>query len=148
MAAVRSQDTACELALRQELWRRGLRYRVYAGRVAGSILPGRPDLIFSRARVIVFIDGDFWHGRLLLSQGAAALAATFRSERRDWWVGKIAGNAERDVRITKLLRARGWLVIRVWESDVRRRLTAIANRIERAVRKRHATTVGDGGRPD
>jgi DNA mismatch endonuclease (patch repair protein) len=144
MAAVRSKDTSCELSLRRELWRRGLRYRLHGGSQAGSTLPGRPDIIFGRPRVIVFVDGDFWHGRLLRAQGVAALAATFRSERRDWWVHKIVGNAARDNRNSRLLRSRGWLVIRVWESDVRNRLKVVADRVERAVRRRQRSMPGSG----
>jgi len=56
--ASRKTDTRCELVLRRELWRMGLRYRLH---VPG--LPGRPDIVFLRDRVVVFCDGDFWHGR-------------------------------------------------------------------------------------
>ena len=51
-------DTHHELTLRRELWRMGLRYRKHA-----TTLPGKPDIVFVRARVVVFCDGDFWHGR-------------------------------------------------------------------------------------
>jgi len=140
MGAIRSQDTACELALRKELWRRGLRFRLYVRRAAGDILPGRPDLVFIRARVAVFVDGDFWHGRLLQNGQTAAFTSCFRPQQRKWWMKKISGNIERDIRVTRLLRSNGWAVIRVWETDLLRKMKVIAGRIERIVERRMRST--------
>ena len=136
MAAVRGCDNIAELALRRELSKRGLRYRLRPGRVAGNALPGRPDIVFVGARVIVFVDGDFWHGRVLLRRGRQALAAQFRAPLRKWWVAKIEGNAQRDVRVTAELRRRGWLVFRFWESAVLQSPNSAADKIERAVSHR------------
>lgn len=136
MAAVRSVDSACEVALRRELWARGWRYRLHVRRAAGALLPGRPDLVFVSQRVIVFVDGDFWHGRTLTERGRRALSAQFRHEKRKWWVAKIAGNVKRDRTRDADLRAAGWHVIRLWESDVNRSPRAAASRVERALKKR------------
>lgn len=120
----RSRDTKAEVLLRKELWRRGLRYRLYA-----TDLPGKPDVVFRRARVVVFCDGDFWHGRRWqsrrekLARGANAL----------YWTAKIAANVARDRRNTRLLRAAGWTVVRLWETDVLRDVARAAARVERAV---------------
>jgi DNA mismatch endonuclease (patch repair protein) len=120
----RSRDTKTEVLLRKELWRRGLRYRLYA-----SDLPGKPDIVFRRARVVVFCDGDFWHGRRWrsrrekLARGANAL----------YWTAKIAANVARDRRNTRLLRAAGWTVVRLWETDVLRDVARAAARVERAI---------------
>ncbi len=57
MSRIRARDTAPELTIRRLLHARGLRYRIHV-----VDLPGRPDLVFRRAKVVVFIDGDFWHG--------------------------------------------------------------------------------------
>ena len=73
MSNVRAKDTKPELALRRSLWQLGLRYRLHP-----RGLLGRPDLVFTKARVVVFLDGDFWHGRTLLEQGREALARQFR----------------------------------------------------------------------
>src|SRR6201997_2869124 len=106
----RKRDTACEIALRRALWKLGLRYRVDV-----ASLPGRPDIVFPRARLIVFCDGDFWHGkdwssrRKKLARGANA----------SYWVGKIAANRARDRRQTSQLKDSGWTVLRVWESAIR-----------------------------
>ena len=62
-ASSRKRDTECEMALRRALWQRGLRYRL-----AVRDLPGRPDIVFARERVLVFCDGDFWHGRNLAAR--------------------------------------------------------------------------------
>src|SRR5438046_2626345 len=99
MSAVRSRDTSVERLLRAELSRRGLRYRLHAARARGRDLRGRPDFVFAGARLIVFIDSDFWHGRVL-RQGRRAVAQQFRPELRAQWVKKIVGNATRDRRVT------------------------------------------------
>ena len=143
MAAVRSTDSKCELLLRRELWSRGLRYRLHRSHAASEPLPGRPDLVFTQARVLVFIDGDFWHGRALLRGGEEALARMFRPAKRAWWVPKISGNVARDRRRTRALRTAGWRVIRIWESDVLRAPGAAADRVQRAVERARAKA----GRP-
>ena len=77
----------------------------------GSKLVGRPDFVFSKARVVVFIDGDFWHGN----------PKKYRVPKSNcnYWQGKIAGNRARDRMVNRLLRADGWTVVRFWESDLR-----------------------------
>ena len=138
MAAVRSRDNKAENLLRQALSRRGLRYRLHPRRAGGEAVQGRPDIVFVTARVIAFVDGDFWHGRLLVERGRTALAERFRPALRKWWLQKIGGNAARDRRVTNALRARGWLVLRFWESDVLQFTGRVANAIERAVARRLA----------
>jgi DNA mismatch endonuclease (patch repair protein) len=123
----RSRDTAPELLLRRNLWRLGLRYRKNA-----TDLPGKPDIIFRRARVVVFCDGDFWHGRnwkrLQEKLKAAANSA--------YWLPKIARNRQRDVEQTAALKGQGWLVIRLWEGDVKRDPSSAARRVADVVRIR------------
>jgi DNA mismatch endonuclease (patch repair protein) len=129
MAAVRGRGNRAELLLRRELWKRGLRYRLY-----DTHLEGRPDLTFRRARLVVFVDGDFWHGRGLIQDGPRAFAGTLRTRRRKWWLQKLSRNAERDRQVTSVLRSQGWRVLRLWESDVLRQLQRAADRVEAAVR--------------
>jgi DNA mismatch endonuclease (patch repair protein) len=136
MAAVRSRGNKAETLLRQALSRRGLRYRLHPLRAGGEFVPGRPDIVFVASRVITFVDGDFWHGRLLLQKGRRALAARFRPALRKWWLEKIGGNAARDRRVTSALRAQGWRVLRFWESDVLRSTERVADAIQRAVVRR------------
>lgn len=112
MAAVRSRDSKAELHLRKALYRRGLRYRLHARDIYGT-----PDIVIRSRRVAIFVDGDFWHGNAWRIRGLPSLAAMFPT-RTDWWVDKITKNIDRDRRVTEHLAARGWCVIRVWESDV------------------------------
>lgn len=102
------KDTAPELALRRELHRRGLRYRVERP------LPGLPrrraDIVFSRKRVAVFVDGCFWH--------ACPVHGTWPSRNDTWWITKLRRNVERDAETDAHLESLGWLVVRVWEHEV------------------------------
>ena len=121
MRGNRSKDTEPETLLRTELRSRGLRYRTHA-----SGLPGRPDLVFPAARVVVFCDGDFWHGRnwRRLKQ---QLEHRFNAE---YWVAKIDRNRKRDRSQVAMLRQLGWHVLRYWEGDIRRSPQAVADRLQ------------------
>jgi DNA mismatch endonuclease, patch repair protein len=114
--------------LRRELHRMGLRYRVDS-----PDLPGRPDIVFSRERLAVFCDGDFWHGRDLEAR-VAKLAAGHNAP---YWVAKIQGNVERDRKHQALLNAEGWEVLRFWEKDILADVVTVAQRVfERVEAKR------------
>lgn len=113
-------DTRCELALRREFWRRGLRYRLHV-----PDLPGRPDIVFPKRRLVIFCDGDFWHGRDLERR----LAKLGRGHNSSYWVAKVQRNVERDRQQTCLLQESGWTVLRVWETDVLHRTVEIADAI-------------------
>lgn len=128
-------DTSCELLLRRTLWAAGARYRKNV-----KELPGRPDIVFSRAKLVVFCDGDFWHGhnwesrRQKLLQGANA----------DYWIAKIQRNMERDRHNTGRLEEMGWTVLRVWESEIRTSLWQATNKVLnllRALDKTHPYSV-------
>jgi DNA mismatch endonuclease (patch repair protein) len=107
MQGNRRRDTRPELALRSELHRRGVRFRVELPiRVAG-FRPIRADLAFTRWSVLVFVDGCFWHG--CPRHGTAPRANA------DYWLAKIARNVARDERQTAALELAGWTVVRVWE---------------------------------
>lgn len=107
MRANRGKDTSPELALRRLLYRRGLRYRVDTRPIPE--IRRRADLVFSGARVAVFVDGCFWHGCPEHYRPATRNA--------EFWRDKIEGNRNRDVETTEALRIAGWAVIRVWEHD-------------------------------
>lgn len=107
----RSRDTKAELILRRLLWSQGLRYRLYA-----DDLPGKPDIVFRRQRLAVFVDGDFWHGRNW-EQRRERLAGGHNGA---YWLAKIGYNIERDARDQARLEEAGWRVLRLWETDVKR----------------------------
>ena len=113
MSAVKSKDTRPELILRKSLWSKGLRYRVNV-----KSLPGKPDIVFSRAKIAVFCDGDFWHGNNWAIRGMRSLDDELERYSQ-FWKEKILGNIERDIANTSKLRADGWEVIRIWESDIK-----------------------------
>jgi DNA mismatch endonuclease (patch repair protein) len=126
MAAVKGRDTSPELALRKALHRRGLRYRIHPGKVAG-----RPDIVNRRRRIAVFVDGDFWHGNPAdwKRRGFDSMEDQFRSAKRERWVAKLRRNIERDREVTELLQSEGWTVLRFWESEVRDNLEAVVDRV-------------------
>lgn len=109
MQSNRRRDTGPELSLRRELHRRGLRYRVdHPIRIAGHRLI-RPDVVFTARRVVVFVDGCFWHG--CPDHGSTP------DRNAGYWGPKLAANAARDARTTAALAAAGWRVVRVWEHE-------------------------------
>lgn len=132
--ANRSSGTRHETELGRQLWHHGLRYRKNEKR-----LPGRPDFAFWSARIAVFCDGDFWHGKDW-DERQRKLRGGSNAE---YWIAKIARNRARDREVDAALRSLGWQVIRVWESDIYRSAIDIAaaisvivngNRAERAAR--------------
>lgn len=134
MSRVRSTGNRAEAGLRKELWRRGHRCRRYY-----KGLVGRPDLVFTKARVVVFVDGDFWHGRALAEGGRRGLRGVIRGPRFDWWLAKLRRNAQRDIEVTSALTTDGWTVLRYWESDVLRDGARVANDVSRVIRKSGVT---------
>lgn len=113
MSAIKSKDTEPELLLRKALWKLGLRYRVNDRK-----LPGKPDVVFSRAKIVVFCDGDFWHGHNWAIRGLKSFEEELESY-SPFWREKISGNVERDKRNNEALEKDGWLVLRLWESEIR-----------------------------
>jgi DNA mismatch endonuclease (patch repair protein) len=137
MSAVKARGNKAEAALRRELWRRGYRYRLYHAK-----LIGRPDIVFVSARVAVFVDGDFWHGRGMIDNGEEAFRATMRTARQDWWVAKLKRNIARDTEVNQTLEESGWRVVRLWESDVKADVHRAADHVSQILRRR----VQSGGR--
>lgn len=126
MTKVRRRDTAPEVRLRRELWRRNMRgWRVDVARV-----PGRPDVAFTRWRVAVFVDGRLWHGH----------PSKFPRSLSDYWRNKVVRNVERDRRADAALRAAGWSVLRFWDIEVGRDLDGCIGRIEEALAEARLAT--------
>lgn len=123
MQAVKNKDSKIEISLRRELWKRGLRYR----KNVQSII-GKPDIVFRKKRVVVFVDGDFWHGK------------DWETKKQDiksnqsFWIPKIEKNMQRDIEVNKALETEGWTVLRFWGSEIKKNLSACADIIENTVR--------------
>ena len=113
MSAVKSKDTSPELTLRKALWHEGFRYRVNYKK-----LPGKPDIVFTKWKLVVFCDGDFWHGHNWAIRGIGSLDEEL-SGYSDYWKSKIIRNIERDEENNKTLKSLGWTVIRIWESEIK-----------------------------
>lgn len=129
MAAVRSQNTQPEIRFRRALRTLGRSMRLHPRDV-----PGRPDFVFQRERVAVFLDGDFWHGHQWRLRGLSSLSQQFRgSANRAYWVRKITRNVERDARTNRQLRQLGWRIVRVWESDLKTDPVRCLRRVKRAI---------------
>ncbi len=122
MSSNRGRDTRPELLLRKACFALGMRYRLHTG------LPGRPDFVFPRLKLAVFVDGCFWHGCPIHYQAPATRAA--------FWRAKLHNNRRRDVTVNAQLRKAGWTVVRVWEHTVRRDLPRAV-----AMIRRHADAV-------
>jgi DNA mismatch endonuclease (patch repair protein) len=116
---VKSSRTAAERVLASHLRRQGVKYTR-----ACSNLPGRPDFRLVGQQVVIFCDGDFWHGRNWRKRKEALR----KGSNAVYWVAKIAYNRRRDRAINRELRAAGWRVLRFWESDILSGNVAIASK--------------------
>jgi len=121
MSRIKGRDTKPEVKLRKALWRIGLRYRV-CGKITG-----KPDLIFSKKKVAVFIDGCFWHG--------CPQHCKMPESNSEFWEKKIKGNVHRDRNAEASLSASGWTVLRFWEHQVKNDLDTCVELIRKTVRK-------------
>lgn len=122
MSRVKGKDTGIERVVRSELHKRGLRFRKH-----NSKLPGKPDIIFPKAKVVVFLDGDFWHG-YRFPQWERSLSK--------FWRKKIGETRKRDQRNFAKLRRMGWQVLRIWEHRIERDLDGVICKIRTALRSR------------
>ena len=123
------RDTKAEIAVRQLVHAQGLRYRVNARPEAD--LRRTADLLFTRVRVAVFIDGCYWHG--------CPEHFVMPTTNPDYWSTKIGRNQARDLETTSQLEERGWLVLRFWEHEAP---SSVAERIGKLVQARRAAISG------
>lgn len=136
MAAQARSGTSPEMAVRRRLHSRGLRYRVDYRPEAS--LRRSADVVFTRAKIAVFIDGCFWH--------SCPEHGTLPKTNREWWATKLTTNVARDRDTDASLEAAGWTVLRFWEHDDPDRIVAV---IEHAVRRHRDPTTSPvlGGSP-
>ena len=116
MSKIRSKDTKIEIKLRKALWAAGLRgYRTHYK------LPGKPDILFNKKKLIIFTDSSFFHGYNWKVLG--------KVPPRKYWQKKIRKNMERDKEYNKLLRAQGWRVLRFWDFEIDKSLEKCVKKI-------------------
>lgn len=124
MQAIKSKDSKIELALRKELWSRGLRYQKNVKSVFGN-----PDIVFKGKKVAVFCDGEFWHGFDWENRKNQI------KSRREYWIPKIERNIQRDKEVTETLENAGWTVLRFWEKEIKEDILLCADIVEEALKK-------------
>lgn len=107
MSRQRSRDTGIEVALRRELHRLGLRYRVHKRPLRA--VRREADVVFGPAKVAVFVDGCFWHG--------CPEHGTWPKRNSEFWRAKIETNRLRDANTDQVLAEAGWLAVRIWEHE-------------------------------
>ena len=115
------KDTSIEVLFRKALWRKGIRYRKNCKGILGT-----PDIAIKKYRLVVFCDGDFWHGKDY--HGVKT--------HKKFWDEKIKRNQERDLEYTIRLRDEGWTVLRFWESDIRKDVDVCVNKVVEAIKNR------------
>ena len=116
MSRIHGKNTSPELKLRKMLWESGIRgYRVHYK------LPGKPDIVFTRKKIAVFVDGCFWHKCPVCFRPPATNA--------EFWNEKLQKNVERDLKVTRELEELGWTVLRFWEHEVKKTPEDVVARI-------------------
>ncbi|MGI6356643.1 MAG: DNA mismatch endonuclease Vsr [Lentisphaerae bacterium] len=107
MRRVRATDTAPELYVRKALFKAGFRYRLHQAK-----LPGKPDIVLSKYRIVIFVNGCFWHRHI------GCKHATTPAFNKDYWERKFRRNVERDKEAVKQLENAGWTVWTAWECEI------------------------------
>ncbi len=123
MKKIKGKNTAPEMSLRKALWAKGNRYRLHVDKLAG-----KPDIVFGKQKIAVFVDGEFWHGKKLSSERLA--------EMKPYWRDKIARNMARDAANNETLIESGWRVVRVGERSVNRDLNGVVEFLEQLLQDR------------
>lgn len=125
MSKIKGKDTKTEIKLREALWSKGIRdYRTHPRKIFG-----KPDIIFRKYKIVLFVDGCQWH--------KCSKHYVEPKTNKSFWINKINRNVERDKKVNKLLRQEGWYVIRVWEHDLKKKnINRITNRILNIMKKR------------
>ena len=107
MAAISGKDTKAELLIRKALHRSGFRYRLH-----DKNLPGKPDMVFSKHKAVIFVNGCFWHRH-------DCHLFKWPSTRKEFWRAKIEGNRVRDIMAIEQLKLAGWRVLTIWECSLK-----------------------------
>lgn len=119
MSKVKSKNTNIEILLRQALWKKGFRYRKNYNKLMGT-----PDIVFLKAKLAIFCDSEFWHGKYFLEGKSIPKTNT------KFWVEKIERNIVRDKDIDIQLYNMGWKVLHFWGNDIKNNLNKCVKEIE------------------
>lgn len=125
MSNIKSKNGKSEIRLRKALWHIGIRYRKN-----DKFLPGKPDIVITKYKIAIFVDGDFWHGRDM------KVLKKRLDVHRDFWISKIERNKERDEEVNEQLTEMGWLILRFWDSDIKKDISQCIRQIMRYIPQR------------
>ena len=136
MSRIRAKDTKIEIILRKALWSKGYRYRKNY-----NALPGKPDIVFTKYKIAVFCDSEYFHGK---DWDEVWLPRIKKGNNSEYWEKKIKRNMERDKEVNQQLETMGWLVLRFWGKEIINDPDSCVRQIEKAIlvktRKKAATS--------
>ena len=122
MSKIRGKNTGPEVKLRKLLYAHGIKgYRVHYN------LSGKPDIVFVKKKITIFVDGCFWHKCPVCFQEPET--------RKEFWMKKILSNIERDKKVDEQLKNAGWAVIRIWEHEIRKNPEKCIEKIKEKLQK-------------
>ena len=122
MRAVKNKDSRIELKLRKALWGKGYRYRKHFNK-----LEGKPDIVLTKYKLVIFCDSEFWHGFDWDNKKKEI------KSNQDFWIKKIESNINRDNKVTEILNDKGWKVIRFWGKDIEKDTDKCIKKIEKVI---------------
>lgn len=127
MSKIRSVKTKPEMLMRKALWAAGIRFRINYKK-----LPGNPDIVIKKNNIVIFIDGEFWHGYNWLQKKERI------KSNRDFWIPKIERNMQRDLQNNEMLQAMGYTVLRFWEQEIKKDIQKCVTEVL-AIIKQHSS---------
>lgn len=131
MQAIKSTGSQIELTLSRALFALGYRYRKNDKTVFG-----KPDIVFKKYRIAIFVDSEFWHGKNWKKR-----KTEFKTN-KEFWIKKIEGNIKRDKVVNNFLRKNNWMVIRFWGRDIEKNLPICIDEIERKILEAETKSCG------
>lgn len=124
MQHIKAKDTKIEIILRKALWRKGYRYRKNY-----SKLLGKPDIVMPKYKIVIFCDGEFFHGK----DWNSLKKKLKNSNNGEFWINKISRNRERDDEINKRLSFEGWTVLRFWGEEIKKHTDECVQIVEETI---------------
>lgn len=121
MSKIKGKDTKPEVLFRKILFSEGLRYR------KNYPIEGKPDIVFVSKKIAIFIDGCFWHG--------CKKHCRMPHSNKEYWLKKIKGNIQRDKKNSKILKIKGWRVLRIWEHEIQKKPENALNKVKKFIEK-------------
>lgn len=122
MAKIKAKNTKPEIQFRKALWKLGYRYRKHVKNI-----PGKPDIVMRKYKIVIFVDGEFWHGYNWEEK------KTKIKSNRGFWIPKIERNMERDLENNLKIEALGYKVFRFWEHSIKKDILGCVNKVKQYI---------------